>query len=73
MTKKEDATQPIESPNPVVAVEAARGQAYQPWVGDNGLIYGIDRFGTSAPFAELTESYGFTTEALVARVKKQLA
>jgi len=34
---------------PVVAVEAALGGSWWPLVGPGGLVYGIDRFGASAP------------------------
>jgi transketolase len=54
---------------PVVAVEAARGESLWRVVGANGLIYGIDRFGASAPFADLARAYGFTAEQLAERVR----
>jgi len=57
---------------PVVAVEAARGQSYLPLVGARGLIYGIDRYGASAPLAALAAEYGFTPDRLAARVQEHL-
>jgi transketolase len=57
---------------PVVAVEAARGQSYLPLVGARGLIYGIDRYGASAPLAALAAEYGFTPDRLAARVQEYL-
>jgi transketolase len=54
---------------PVVAVEAARGESLWRVVGANGLIYGIDRFGASAPFADLARAYGFTVDQLAERVR----
>jgi transketolase len=41
-------------------------------LGRNGLIYGIDRFGASAPFADLAEEFGFTAEQLADRVRDHL-
>jgi transketolase len=41
-------------------------------VGANGLVYGIDRFGASAPVADLARAYGFTAEQLAERVRVQL-
>ncbi len=58
---------------PVVAVEAARGASYLPLVGARGLVYGIDRFGASAPLAALAEDYGFTPDRLAARIREHLA
>ncbi len=57
---------------PVVAVEAARAQSYLPLLGAHGLVYGIDRFGASAPLAALAAEYGFTPDRLASRVKEHL-
>jgi transketolase len=54
---------------PVVAVEAARGESLWRVIGANGLIYGIDRFGASAPFADLARAYGFTVDQLAEKVR----
>jgi transketolase len=54
---------------PVVAVEAARGESLRRVIGTNGLIYGIDRFGASAPAADLAQMFGFTEEQLADRVR----
>jgi transketolase len=57
---------------PVVAVEAARGESLRRIVGANGLVYGIDRFGASAPAADLARAYGFTAEQLAESVLAHL-
>jgi transketolase len=57
---------------PRVAVEAARGGSLQALVGNDGLVHGIDRFGASAPQRDLAEAFGFTAEALTARVLAHL-
>jgi transketolase len=57
---------------PVVAIEAARGESLRRLLGRNGLICGIDRFGASAPFADLAEEFGFTAEQLAGRVRDHL-
>jgi len=57
---------------PVVAVEAARGQAFGRLVGPRGLIVGMDRFGASAPWEQLADHFGFTPEKLTARVAEFL-
>ena len=54
---------------PIVAVEAARGDSLHRLVGSRGLVYGIDRFGASAPYTELAEYFGFTPDKLCARVQ----
>ncbi|MGE4605520.1 MAG: transketolase [Myxococcota bacterium] len=57
---------------PVVAVEASSAESLRRLIGRNGLIYGIDRFGSSAPFSALAKEYGFTAEQLRDRVLEHL-
>ena len=35
------------------------------WVGDNGVVLGIDRFGASAPYEKIYEELGITVDKLV--------
>lgn len=53
---------------PIVAVEAGRGETFWKHLGSRGLVYGIDRFGASAPAGPLAAHLGFTPDALAARV-----
>jgi transketolase len=53
---------------PLVAVEASTGQSLGRLVGAGGLVYGIDRFGASAPYEVLADYFGLTPEKLGARV-----
>jgi transketolase len=57
---------------PVVAIEAARGHSLQGLVGAHGLVYGIDRFGASAPYTDLAEFFGFTPDRVCERVLEHL-
>jgi transketolase len=57
---------------PVIAVEAARAESLRRLLGRNGLLYGIDRFGASAPFADLAREYGFTPDQLANRIRDHL-
>ena len=52
----------------VVAVEAARGDSLHRLVGSKGFVYGIDRFGASAPYTDLAEFFGFTPDKLCLRI-----
>ncbi len=53
-----------------VAVEAGRSLGWERWVGDRGIVIGIDRFGASAPHQELYRQYGLTPEAVVRAARK---
>ena len=51
-----------------VAVEAAVTDGWWKYVGNNGKVIGIDRFGESAPAGELFKLFGFTAEAVGAAI-----
>jgi transketolase len=42
-----------------VSIEAATTMGWHRWVGDHGLAIGIDRFGLSAPAADIAKTLGF--------------
>jgi transketolase len=56
----------------VVVVEAARGESLRRLAGTRGLVYGIDRFGASAPYTDLAQFFGYTPDQLCARVQEHL-
>ena len=52
-----------------VAAEAGIGDFWRKYVGLDGAVLGIDRFGESAPAGELFKYFGFTPDHLVQTVK----
>jgi transketolase len=52
-----------------VSIEAAATLGWARWVGDKGISIGIDRFGLSAPAADIAKALGFTPEAVAKRVQ----
>ncbi|MGH8701474.1 MAG: transketolase [Burkholderiales bacterium] len=57
---------------PRVAVEAGVTDYWRKYVGLEGAVIGIDRFGESAPGGELFRHFGFTPEKVAAAVKSVL-
>ena len=55
-----------------VAIEAGVTECWWRYVGSNGRVIGLDRFGASAPADELFEYFGFTTDNVVAVAKDVL-
>jgi transketolase len=53
-----------------LAVEAAAPQGWDRWVGDEGDVLGIDRFGASAPYEDNYEQFGFTPENVADRARQ---
>jgi transketolase len=57
---------------PRVAAEAGVTDYWRKYVGLEGVVIGIDRFGESAPGGELYTHFGFTPEKVVAAVRSLL-
>jgi transketolase len=50
-----------------LAVEPGASMSWWKWVGSEGDVLGLDRFGASAPGTTVLEKLGFTTENIAAR------
>jgi transketolase len=55
-----------------VAVEAGSPIGWRTYVGDQGAIIGLDRFGASAPAQTLFEKFGFTPGEVAAKAQALL-
>ena len=56
-----------------VAVEAGVSQGWRQWVGDQGRILALDRFGASAPGEIVFKMFGFTPERVAELALETLA
>jgi transketolase len=50
---------------PRVAIEAAHPMSWYRWVGSNGVILGVDRYGASAPYETIYKELGLTVDRVV--------
>jgi transketolase len=57
---------------PKVAVEAGVSDYWRKYVGLDGAVVGIDRYGESAPASDLFKHFGFTPENVVKAVRSVL-
>ncbi len=55
-----------------LAVESGVALGWHRWVGPNGLTHTLDRFGASAPGAEVFARLGFTAERVAERARELL-
>jgi transketolase len=55
-----------------VSIEAGIAQGWREYVGDNGVIISLDHFGASAAGNKLFTEFGFTSDAILAKIKKAL-
>ncbi len=65
--KYRDAVLPAGVPR--VAVEAAHPMSWYRWVGEHGVVIGIETFGASAPAPKLYAEYGITAVRVADAVK----
>src|SRR5258708_24383979 len=56
-----------------LAVEAAAPQPWYRWVGDHGVVMGIERFGASAPYQRIYQEFGLTVENVARKAKEMLS
>ena len=54
---------------PRVSIEAAHSMSWYRWVGSNGVVLSIDRYGASAPFETIYKELGLTVDKVVAAAK----
>ena len=52
-----------------LAIEAGSSLGWEKYVGDKGLIVGIDHFGASAPYPIIYEKFGLTPEHIVEMIE----
>ncbi len=52
-----------------IAIEAAAPQSWWRWVGERGVIVGLEHFGASAPYQRIYKEFGLTAERLIAEAK----
>ena len=55
-----------------VSIEAGTTYGWERYTGLHGLRVGIDRFGASAPAADLYKHFGLTSEAILPRILEKL-
>ncbi|MEO8153543.1 MAG: transketolase [Rhizobacter sp.] len=53
-----------------LAVELGAVQGWHRYVGDQGDVLGVERFGASAPASELMREFGFTADNVLARARR---
>jgi transketolase len=57
---------------PRFAVEAASPLGWERWVGQYGAVFGLNRFGASAPYTDIYKHLEFTPEHIAERARQLL-
>jgi transketolase len=55
-----------------LAIEPGATLGWWKWVGDRGDVFGLDRFGASAPGTTVLEEFGFTADGIATRARALL-
>ena len=56
----------------VISIEASEKDYWKKYTGKNGLNFGIDDFGKSAPYKKIYDHFGLNAESIVKKIKEKL-
>ena len=56
----------------VVSIEASETHYWKKYTGNDGLNFGINDFGKSAPYKEVYNHFGLNSESIVKKIKEKL-
>ena len=55
-----------------ISIEAGSTDCWKKYVGNEGLVFGIDEFGKSAPYKNIYKYFGLTAENISKKIKNRL-
>jgi transketolase len=55
-----------------IAIEAAHPMSWHRFVGDDGLVIGLERFGASSPYQRIYQELGLTSDRVIAAARELL-
>jgi transketolase len=55
-----------------ISIEAASTDCWKKYIGKDGLSFGIDTFGKSAPYKEIYKHFGLTSTNISSKLKKMV-
>ena len=62
----------LSETNLVVSIEASETSYWKKYTNYNGLNFGIDDFGKSAPYKKIYNHFGISNENIIKRIKERL-
>ena len=62
----------LNETNLVVSIEASETHYWKKYTGNNGLNFGIDNFGKSAPYKDIYNHFNLDTKNITRKLKKRL-
>jgi transketolase len=55
-----------------ISIEAASTDCWKKYVGEDGLSFGINEFGKSAPYKDIYKHFGLTSTNIASKLKKMM-
>ena len=55
-----------------ISIEAGITECWKKYIGENGLTFGVDDFGKSAPYKKIYEHFNLTSDNIVKLTRKML-
>ena len=55
-----------------ISIEAGSTENWKKYIGSNGLTFGIDEFGKSAPYKDIFKHFKLTPENIFNKIKKKM-
>ena len=62
----------LERESMIITIEAGSVNSWNKYIGDNGISLGIDSFGESAPYKEVYDYFGLSSDKIVTLIQKML-
>ena len=62
----------LKETNYKISIEAGRSDAWEKFIGQNGMSFGVNDFGKSAPYKEIFKDFKLTVKDISNRTKKMI-
>ena len=56
----------------IISIEASETNYWKKYTGTNGLNFGVDDFGKSAPYKEIYNHFNLNAESIIKKIKEKL-
>ena len=56
----------------IISIEASETNFWKKYTGNNGLNFGINEFGKSAPYKKIYDYFGLNADEMIKKIKKKL-
>ncbi len=60
----------LKETNSKISIEAGRSDGWEKFIGQNGMSFGVDNFGKSAPYNEIFKDFKLTVKDISSKTKK---